>query len=359
MRFRNFSSRRFIWFPLVVALVEVPFLFSRNLMGRNETGPQRFYVVSMRVSDASPFWFDYIFDVRPDGNDVSIRAIRIAPENQYCAGFVEVKAAEKRLPATSVGEVAGQVDLCSIEENDVDHAIRDAKAKTAPGIFESARVGIVAQCGHTEKLFGLPFPEALDMAVLERKAPKVAGLYGLESELYKRAFGNNDVFYHLTPAEDIELQRLGASLVAELKAGMYDLGFADENSRKLCGGVSPCALGLTRHLLEGYEGPGHKPHEPTVTLFEPEHYQLAKYVAPDYPRLAMVAQIEGKVEVEIYVDSTRGTVKQEHAISGHPLLQKSAENAVKEWVFHPADPPLAKPIVAVLNFSLGCDASPH
>jgi len=358
MGLRRFSSRFVISFLFFLALAEVPCLFSSNGVEQNKAGLQRFYVVGMRVSDASPFWFDYIFDVRPDGDDVLIRAIRIAPENEYCGGFVEVKALEKRLPGTSVGQVAGDIDLCSIQEDDADGAIGNAKPKKIATIFESEKFGIVAQCQRSERLFLLPYPETLDMPMLKRNAPRLAALYDLESRAYECAFGNKDVFYHITPAEDIELQRFGTSLVEELRAGKYDLGFGDENSRKLCRGASPCVLGLTRVLLEGYEAPGHKPHVPTVTLFEPERYHLAKYVAPDYPRLATMARIEGKVEVEISVDRASGTVTQVHAISGHPLLQKSAENAVKNWAFRGTDGLLTEPVSAVLNFSLGCADTP-
>jgi len=196
------------------------------------------------------------------------------------------------------------------------------------------------------------------MAALKRNAPRVAALYGLESAIYKRAFGNKDVFYDITSAEDIELQRFGASLLSDLQAGTYDLGFGDQNSRRLCRGVSPCALGLTRDLLEGYESPGHTPHVPTVTLIEPEQCHLAKYVAPEYPQLGKMARIQGKVDVEISVDRSTGTVNQVHANSGHPLLRESAENAVKHWVFRGTDGPLTGPVSAVLNFSLGCEDAP-
>ncbi|HET9179706.1 MAG TPA: energy transducer TonB [Terriglobia bacterium] len=266
---------------------------------------------------------------------------------------------ETRLLGTSVREAADRIDLCSIREDDVDRAIADAKARTINSIFDSERFGIVARCRDSERLFTLPYPETLDMAALKRNAPRVAVLYGLESEIYKRAFGDKDIFHDITPGEDLELQRFGASLVTELRDGMYDLGFADENERGLCQANAPCDLGLTRDLLKGYEGPAHKPHEPTATLLDPEKYHLVRYVPPRYPPLALMAKIEGKVEVKISVDNASGTVKQVRAISGHPKLQKSAEDAVKNWGFRPTRIPITGPVSAVLNFSLGCVGSPH
>ncbi|HEV2246022.1 MAG TPA: energy transducer TonB [Terriglobia bacterium] len=359
MGFHNLSSRLLIVLVLCAGLVEGPSLSSRTRANRNETELQRFYVVAHRVSDAGPSWFDYIFDVKPDGKNVIVRSIRIASEKAYCPALVEVKAAERRLPDISVRQMAHRIHLCSIREEDVDHAIADSKARTLRSIFEGERFGIVAQCDNSQRLFTLPYPETLDMAALKRNAPKVAALYGLESQVYKRAFGDRDIFYDITPAEDLELQRYGASLVAELRSGLYDLGFADETERRSCQASAPCDLGLTRNLLRGYEGPGHKPHEPTSALVDPEKYHLVRYVQPEYPPLAKMARIEGKVEVEISVDRASGSVKQVRAISGHPLLQKSAVTAVKGWVFRPTRGALAGPVSAVLNYSLGCVDSPQ
>jgi TonB family protein len=359
MTFHSVSSKLLISLILGAGLVGAPWLNSKD--GANRTDPelQRFYVVVQRVSDAAPFWFDYILYVRPDGKDVIVRVIRLAPENSYCSGYVEVKAVERRLPRISVRKVAGHINLCSFREEDVENAIAGAKLKRISSIFDSERFGIVAQCHDSERLFRLPYPETLDMAALKRNAPRVAALYGLEWEIYKRAFKGKDVFHDIRPAEDLELQRFGASLVAELRSGMYDLGFADENQERLCRTHTPCDLGLTRNLLKGYEGPGHKPHQPTATLLDREKYHLVKYVAPRYPPLAMVAKIEGKVEVEISIDSADGTVKQVRAISGHPLLRKSAEDAVKAWVFPPTSIPRVGHLSAMLDYSLGCVDSPH
>jgi hypothetical protein len=323
-------------------------------MKRSDIVPQRFYVVSQRVSDAAPFWFDYILDVKQDGKDVLVRSIRIAPENEYCPGFVQVRATERRLPDTPMRQMVKHNGLCSIQENDADQAIADALPKTRNSIFESVKFGIVAQCQQAERLFRLPYPETVDLAALDRRAPRVAALYRLESEIYTRAFGKKDVFHRVTPDEDMELLRFGASLVEELRSGMYDFGFADENSRELCRDTFPCGLGLTRQLLEGFEGPGSKPHEPTATLLDPEKYHLVKYAVPLYPRLATLARIEGRVEMDINVERASGTVKEVHAVSGPPILRKAAEDAVKDWIFQPAPIPLAHPISAVLNFSLGC-----
>ena len=60
------------------------------LLAGTETHEERnlsgFYVVTHVVSDASPFWYEYVLDVKPQGTDVLVREIRIAPLNSSCPG---------------------------------------------------------------------------------------------------------------------------------------------------------------------------------------------------------------------------------------------------------------------------------
>jgi hypothetical protein len=46
-----------------------------------------FYVVTHVVSDASPFKYEYVLDVKAQGKDVLVREIRIAPLNSSCPGI--------------------------------------------------------------------------------------------------------------------------------------------------------------------------------------------------------------------------------------------------------------------------------
>jgi protein TonB len=46
-------------------------------------------------------------------------------------------------------------------------------------------------------------------------------------------------------------------------------------------------------------------------------------------------RVEGDVIIEVLVDTT-GLVKPLKVISGHPLLQQAAMNAVRNWKYQPA-----------------------
>ena len=72
-------------------------------------------------------------------------------------------------------------------------------------------------------------------------------------------------------------------------------------------------------------------------------------VAPDFPAIARSAHASGEVVVEVTLSSD-GKVETSKSLSGHPLLQKAAENAAKKWKFTLADDHTAK---VRLTFSFG------
>ncbi len=55
---------------------------------------------------------------------------------------------------------------------------------------------------------------------------------------------------------------------------------------------------------------------------------------PAYPRLAMIARIQGPVSVEVVI-SPAGRVETARAVSGHPLLKPAAVEAARGWRFQP------------------------
>ena len=57
-------------------------------------------------------------------------------------------------------------------------------------------------------------------------------------------------------------------------------------------------------------------------------------VSPKYPTMAKDAKVEGAVVVEVQV-SDSGRVVSARALSGHPLLRASAEEAALKWRFEP------------------------
>jgi outer membrane biosynthesis protein TonB len=80
-------------------------------------------------------------------------------------------------------------------------------------------------------------------------------------------------------------------------------------------------------------------------LFAPE---------PEYPQLARIAHLQGKVVVEALVGRD-GEVVRAHAISGHRLLRGAAEDAVYGRRYRPYvvnDIPMAVRTLVTVNFRL-------
>jgi protein TonB len=57
-------------------------------------------------------------------------------------------------------------------------------------------------------------------------------------------------------------------------------------------------------------------------------------VPPWYPPLAQRAKIQGDVVLHAIIDTT-GKVTQLRVLSGHPILAKSALDAVRQWKYRP------------------------
>jgi len=62
--------------------------------------------------------------------------------------------------------------------------------------------------------------------------------------------------------------------------------------------------------------------------------RLIKKVMPEYPRLAQAARVERMVVLEVIVDE-EGNVTDVKVLKGHPLLNESAERAVRQWKYSP------------------------
>ena len=65
-----------------------------------------------------------------------------------------------------------------------------------------------------------------------------------------------------------------------------------------------------------------------------ESAKLIFHPSPEYPPLAKMARIQGTVRLEAII-AKDGTIQDLKVLSGHPLLVKSALDAVKQWRYQP------------------------
>jgi len=78
-------------------------------------------------------------------------------------------------------------------------------------------------------------------------------------------------------------------------------------------------------------------------------------VSPEYPVLAKVNYIQGRVEVQLVV-SPEGTVASAHVLSGNPLLAAAVLDSVRMWRYHPyvgKEGPTSFKTKVDVNFTLG------
>jgi TonB family protein len=339
MRLRDRRMHRYLLFVFVILFASVALICAAASPPAQSTNVlQRFYIVSHVVSDASPFWYNYVLDVKPTEKGALVQEIRIAPLNSYCTSPITVKAVERLLPSSSVKSVA-KLPLCSLKEADFVSAIKAASQHGVGSIDDTVGFTIVAQCGTTGRFFDLPLVESIDLAWLKKNKPSVAALCDLSSNVTQRVFGKEFSFYGVSSDQDEAFQELGAKIVPDLKAGSYDQAFAAND---------PLSAAMDDYIgIATNQEPTH------VELSDVLSLHFAKYKAPTFPPLAMQARIKGEVLLKITIDVLTGSVKDVIATSGHPLLQSTAIAAARQWQFQP-DAQLPESIETRVKFELRC-----
>jgi protein TonB len=66
----------------------------------------------------------------------------------------------------------------------------------------------------------------------------------------------------------------------------------------------------------------------------PVQANLVQKVEPVYPPLARAARVQGVIVLQATIN-TAGQVRDISVISGHPLLNDAAIEAVRQWVYRP------------------------
>ena len=70
---------------------------------------ESFYVVTQATFHKASKWVDHILEVRPQGDAILVREIRIAPLDPACPHHVTVRAVERVLPDTTIKKLTGKI----------------------------------------------------------------------------------------------------------------------------------------------------------------------------------------------------------------------------------------------------------
>jgi hypothetical protein len=212
---------------------------------------ENFYVVTQATFHSGVKWVDHILEVRPQGDDVLVREIRIAPLDKDCPHHVTVRAVERVMPNTTVKKLTVKFPICAFEEDVVEGMISVVKREESLSVTDdAASQTIVARCGSQQKMFELPDQETLRFEALQHADKHVTDFWDLAATMEAHAFGNDFSLAKLTPEEDKQAQDLGAKLVPEIKSGRYDQGFSDQSCA-----YAECNAHNAASALQGYTGP--------------------------------------------------------------------------------------------------------
>lgn len=102
-------------------------------------------------------------------------------------------------------------------------------------------------------------------------------------------------------------------------------------------GITATTIALGVHVDALAAGDEHRPTQPNRPInvkAEIMQNQILKKVPPIYPDEAKKARIQGKVQLEAIIGKT-GEVENLKIISGDPMLQQSAMDAVRQWTYKP------------------------
>jgi len=105
------------------------------------------------------------------------------------------------------------------------------------------------------------------------------------------------------------------------------------------GGVAGGSMGgVLGGVIGGMGGapPPPKPHQtgPIKVGGNVQAARILNRVQPQYPPLARQTRISGTVRLHAII-SKDGSIQQLEVISGHPLLQQAALDAVRQWRYQP------------------------
>jgi TonB family protein len=302
--------------------------------------PTSFYATISVVSDAAPFWFDYLVVVTPSENEAKVELIRVAPESGFCSN-ITVKRVEGIIAKNAMDPIVRNV--CAWTGKEVAGAVEHAKwdrFNKAFALFDSSSQAIVANCGGSLNVITLPLPEVVAYPTLPKAMRE---LREVPYRLIQAAFGSNVLSdgSSSSEAQDLDYQRAGAEVIERLRSGAYDAGFAGQGSKS-----------KLSEVLRDYTGPRPK-RAPAGRLLNAGDFHLAHFVAPVYPQIAKAARVSGQVKLNVEADQQTGLVTSVSVASGHPMLVQAATEAAQQWRFDSSSIP-KQPVTAVIEFSLRC-----
>ncbi len=297
---------------------------------------------------------DYrILDVRPSPSGAAIRVIHLHLIEDTCWTRV-MRAYEVTLPDTTAEALAG-TPLCTLTQRRVERAIERSHpefVRATDGIpYGTYFDSIVSVCdGRPRRLvfdynpWGLDATPGIDPVKLRDYDPAVYAAFRMGQRIAATAALS-------APAIDVQEEQ-GTAAAAELVAGRYDIAYRDmcwneRNSR------TRCTPAFWRQLLGHYTGPPEQRGPLPPELLERDSFKFARYIEPEFPRIALSARIFGDVKMRLTVERETGAVVNVALLDGRPLLNTAAITAAWQWLFVAGTTP-PEPFDVTVHFEEKC-----
>ena len=299
--------------------------------------PESFYVANYQQN----VWT--IIDLQPASVvDTKVRFIRA----YLACDTYHVQETDYIFENVSVAELAGKAALCEPDKS-VSRLVNLFKDKKLEASWPDDRVGTFAQCGTTRVVHRLPSRNDLRYAELQNKAENVTALWDLESQILKRYTKVTEwepFKYPIDEETRLRNQHLTEHAAIQIRNGDFD--------RILPEGWSSEGPLLLADLIPDPER-ATEPEEDHGVVENIDHLGLEKNEPIPYPQMGRIAHIQGDVRVAIRIDAASGAVISATALSGHPLLQKSATDSISKWSFLPPyfGP---NPLEVIVHYTVRC-----
>ncbi len=127
--------------------------------------------------------------------------------DQVCQHAVTIESASVRIPNLPPADLASRYNLCGADAASLSRKIQGRVRRAE--VNDSVRMTIVENCGSSQAVLHLPYPEQAKLDALKKSSPELARWWKFQEEIEQRAFGGSQVFYNLSEAQNEERQREG------------------------------------------------------------------------------------------------------------------------------------------------------
>lgn len=257
-----------------------------------------------------PFDYYQIYAVRTTPEGSLIERVILTPAGSSCMQPAKLETASASLSG-SVAELLAGGNPCAIPEKEVTHELKRCKKCL---VFSGASIRMRVRCASQDRII---LSKILDRDIYDSASntPRNTSWTLRLMNRMDQALGSNVSDKPVFPSTGETLKISNSSpLLTDVSLGKYDSLFPGSKWK-------PSDLYRASQIAIA---------SPDIKVATNIH--LEKATPPEYPPLARLAHIEGKVILKLKV-SEDGSSSNVTIVSGHEMLRAAAEKAASSWKF--------------------------